>query len=510
MHRSRIISSIRGRTNTSTKTSRVPRVRWDDDDPGLPIKFGPCANDEYEPVPLSSVVREAVRRARIECDDNARRTGVSRRRFLLSACAAATTLLALDACTSEAAKHSGKGKPGGHYRIPSEATTEPSVANDALGGHELIFDVQNHLLDYSLDPHSRDEAFFGADFPQARCGEADPHDCFSVEHFLEELFLKSDTSMAIVSSLPIRAEHSAESIEVRDKARRVAHTVCHDDRVLIQGEAHPTLSPAADAFAAMEQMVHRYPLAAWKVYTHEPGPPWWLDDHEAGLARVGEAFIRKAVELGIPRICVHKGLVGGRYASPVDIGPAARTHADVAFLVYHSGYDIGRDEGPYTEATAGAGVNRLITSMQRAGVGPNQNVYAELGTTWYRLFQAPDQAAHVLGKLLRYVGEDNVLWGTDSIWYGSPQDQIQALRGFEISTELQERYGYPPLTDARKAKIFGQNALRVYGVQPISGKCTFTREELAEARLAMAGSHRTYGPSTPAAARTLKASRARV
>jgi len=28
-------------------------VRWDDDDPGLPIKFGPCANDEYEPPPLS-------------------------------------------------------------------------------------------------------------------------------------------------------------------------------------------------------------------------------------------------------------------------------------------------------------------------------------------------------------------------------------------------------------------------------------------------------------------------
>jgi predicted TIM-barrel fold metal-dependent hydrolase len=482
-------------------------VRWEDDDPGLPIKFGPCANDEYEPVPLSPVVREAIRRARQECDDQARRTGVSRRRFLLSACAAATTLLALDACTSEAAKHRGLAQPGGRYRIPKEATTEPSVANGALGGHEFIFDVQNHLLDYSLDPHSRDEAFFGADFPQALCGDADPHDCFSVDHFLEEIFLKSDTSMAIVSSLPIRPEHSAESIQVRDKARRVAHAVCHDDRVLIQGEAHPTLYPLPDALAAMEQMAHTYPLAAWKVYTHQPGPPWWLDDHEAGLAPVGAAFIRKAVELGIPRICVHKGLVGGPYASPVDIGPAARTHPDVAFLVYHSGYDIGGNEGPYTEATANMGVNRLITSMQRAGIGPNQNVYAELGTTWYRLLQAPDQAAHVLGKLLRYVGADNVLWGTDSIWYGSPQDQIQALRTFEISTEFQDRYGYPALTEALKAKIFGQNALRAYGVHPITGKCTFTRQDLAQARLTSAVSHRTYGPSTPAAARTPRTAR---
>ena len=479
-------------------------MRWDDDDPGLPIKFGPCANDEYVPVPLSPVVRETIRRAREQCDDNARRTGVSRRRFLLSACAAATTLLALDACTSEAAKHHGKPKPGGAYTIPPEATTEPTVAHDALGGTEFIFDVQNHLLDYSIDPRSRDEAFFGADFPQARCGEADPHDCFSVSHFLEEIFLKSDTSMAIVSSLPIRPEHSPETIQIRDKARRVAHALCHVDRLLIQGEAHPTLYPLADALGAMEQMANTYPVSAWKVYTHQPGPPWWLDDHDASLATVGEAFIRKAVELGIPRICVHKGLVGGRYASPVDIGPAARTHPDVAFVVYHSGYDIGGFEGPYTPSTANIGVNRLITSMQRAGIGPNQNVYAELGTTWYRLLQQPDAAAHVLGKVLRYVGEDNVLWGTDSIWYGSPQDQIQALRTFEISPELQARYGYPPLTTALKAKIFGQNAARLHGVEPITTACTFTREQLAQVRLTSATSHRTYGPSTPTQARSGK------
>ena len=45
----------------------------------------------------------------------------------------------------------------------------------------------------------------------------------------------------------------------------------------------------------------------------------------------------------------------------------------------------------------------------------------------------PDSAAHAMGKLFKHVGEDNVLWGTDSIWYGSPQDQIQAFRTFQIS-----------------------------------------------------------------------------
>ena len=203
-------------------------------------------------------------------------------------------------------------------RTPRRTRRSP---NDALGGSEVIFDVQNHLLDYTLDPQSRDEAFFGADFPQARCGDADPHDCFSVDHFLEEIFIKSDTSMAIASSLPIRPEHSPESIQVRDKARRISHAVCHDERLLMQGEAHPTLAPTPSGSPRWSSRPRRYPLAAWKVYTHQPGPPWWLDDHEAGLAQVGEPFIRKAVELGIPRICVHKGLVSGRYGSPVDIGP---------------------------------------------------------------------------------------------------------------------------------------------------------------------------------------------
>ena len=75
----------------------------------------------------------------------------------------------------------------------------------------------------------------------------------------------------------------------------------------------------------------------------------------------------------------------------------------------------------------------------------------------------PTTAAHLLGKLLTHVGQDNVLWGTDSIWYGSPQDQIQAFRSFQIAPELIEAHGYPVLTPALKAKVFGLNGARVYG-----------------------------------------------
>ena len=114
---------------------------------------------------------------------------------------------------------------------------------------------------------------------------------------------------------------------------------------------------------------------------------------------------------------------------------------------------------------------------------------------------SPEQAAHVLGKLLVAVGEDNVLWGTDSIWYGSPQDQIQAFRAFEISEELQERFGYPALTPEVKAKVLGLNAARLYGVDPLEAPCRPSREEREAQRASHPAANRTYGPTTAAAVR---------
>ena len=121
------------------------------------------------------------------------------------------------------------------------------------------------------------------------------------------------------------------------------------------------------------------------------------------------------------------------------------------------------------------------------GIGPGSNVYPELGSTWRLAMRNPDSAAHTIGKLVKHCGEDNVLWGTDSIWYGSPQDQIQAFRTFQISPELQERHGYPRMTPALRAKIFGRNALKIYPVDAAAlrkhvrtDRVTRAREEYRE------------------------------
>jgi predicted TIM-barrel fold metal-dependent hydrolase len=479
-----------------------------DDDPGLPIKFGPCSNGEYDPQPLSSIVREAIRRARQACDDNARATGMSRRNFLLSVCGAATTLLALNACSRDEARSRGRRDPGGSYEVPTTATTDPDVAREALAGNEFVFDVQGHFLEYRVNPAAQHGRDFWDGFPQQYCGEDDPRMCFSITHFMEEVFLKSDTSMVVLSALPIVPAGSPMSAELMDETRRLAAGLCRDERVLLHAQALPNVGDLQANLDAMAAAVDQYPIVAWKVFTNYPdlwdgsNNAWRLDDGDPTLAPVGNAFVEQAIDLGVPIICAHKGFSqNSPHASPVDFGPAAAAHPDAKFLAYHSGYDPGLPEGPYDAAAADTGVNRLIASMLTSGVGPNQNVYAELGSTWWTLMGSPDEAAHLLGKLLVYVGEDNVLWGTDALFYGAPQDQIQAFRAFQISPELQEQYGYPTLTDEIKRKILGLNALKLHDVDPITVPCPFTREELEQIRLTLPSGNETFGPGTAAETR---------
>ena len=127
--------------------------------------------------------------------------------------------------------------------------------------------------------------------------------------------------------------------------------------------------------------------------------------------------------------------------------------------MYHSGYERDPDgaEGAF-DPIAPSGVDRLVASARAHGIGPGGNVYAELGSTWFLVLRRPVEAAHVLGKLLVQFGPERILWGTDSTWYGSPQPLIDAFRAFTIPERMQAEFGYPPLTDAVKARILGANA----------------------------------------------------
>ena len=205
--------------------------------------------------------------------------------------------------------------------------------------------------------------------------------------------------------------------------------------------------------------------------------------------------MQRAMDTGVRIVCAHKGLTGGPNtgwdgpSSPRDIGPAAKAFPDINFLAYHSGYeprDGDQEEGPYSEETAHVGTNRLITSLKDAGIGPGGNAYAELGATWFLLMAHPREAAHVMGKLLSEIGEDNILWGTDCVVLGgSPQPMIDAFRAFQIPEEYRQLYGYPQLTPTAKEKILGLNAARLYGMDPKQVRAATRNDDLAWVKAAM-------------------------
>lgn len=429
----------------------------------LPIELGPISNDEYVPPPQPPVLKEAERRARELIDRQARRRGLSRRDFLRTTMATAAVLLVLDACSSEQQASRGRSS-GGRLRVPEEATVEPDAATETLGGNEFVFDVQTHFLQYDLE---RPGGNFGGGFPQANCGTADARACFDIEHYLDALFRNSDTTLAVVSAIPASDNNGPLSTARMAEGRAAAEQLCGDNRVILHGQALPAVGNVEAQLDAMSALVRDYPVGAWKVYTHSPNR-WFLDDHDPSLPQVGHAFLDHVRDTGVKTVCVHKGL-GGTYASPVDLGPAARDYPDIAFVAYHSGYEISVPEGPYNPD--GAGVDRFVRTVTDNRIAAQGNVYAELGSTWFNVMRAPETAAHVLGKVCSAVGTDNVLWGTDSIWYGSPQPQIEAFRVFEITPEYQDRFGYPALTPGVKRQILGRNAARLYKLSSIPAAC---------------------------------------
>jgi hypothetical protein len=94
------------------------------------------------------------------------------------------------------------------------------------------------------------------------------------------------------------------------------------------------------------------------------------------------------------------------------------------------------------------------------------NVYGDLGQIFAQSTVAdPRVCAAMLGQLVAGLGADHLVWGSDAIWTGSPQWQIEALRRLEIPEEMQKKHGFKPLGPADgpvKSAILGENNARLY------------------------------------------------
>lgn len=442
----------------------------DPDGTRLPVKIDSTSNGEFRPVPLDAVNRRANALAQQRASENARRLGLSRRAFMVSACGAASTLLAFNAANAAA------GRNGGFFELDSTAALDADEAAAGLAGTEFVFDVQGHFV---------------GEHGIGRTGLGDS------DKFIKDIFLDSDTDMIVLSFIPSRREKELLTIQEADTTRRIVEQLDGSHRLLLHGRANPNQDGDLEG---MDELAETWGIAAWKCYTQwgPDGRGFFLHDEDTGIR-----LIEKARALGVRNICVHKGLPFSQnsyeHSLASDIGIVAKRFPDVNFLVYHSGFVPGQPGGPYDPAS-GEGVDKLIRSVEANGVARNANVYAELGSTWRYNMRDPNSATHIIGKLVKYIGEKNVLCGSDCIWYGSPQDQIQALRTFQISNEYQDKYGYAKITPELRAQIFGLNAAAVYSVELGEVLRTAQTDPIAQRREAYREDpdphFQTFGPKT--------------
>jgi hypothetical protein len=407
-----------------------------------------AASDEYAPVPWSARDRRALARLAVDLPTRARAVGMATDEYRFDRRGTAATLRAIDA------EHGG-----GFFAVPELATFDVAAAEAAFGGVAPVVDVQTHLVDpqrWSGAHAAALAGFLTMVDPDRWPAGVDPH-AIDAGAWAGLVFGASETAIALLTSTPGPAESNVLTNAQIASARDVVDRYADSGRVLTHAIVHPNLG--ASELDAMVDWSETCRPSGWKCYTLW-GPPtaasptggWFLDDEEVGFP-----FLERVRQLGPRVVAAHKGLGGPipdasvAAASPRDIGPAAAAFGDIDFVVYHSGYerDPEGQEGPYDPGA-------------RAPRGAN--VYAELGTTWFLMLRRPLEAAHVLGKLLAALGPERILWGTDSVWYGSPQPLIDAFRAFEIPARLQEQFGYPPLDAAAKEHILGVNARRVYGI----------------------------------------------
>ena len=432
----------------------------------VPPLLRPASSDEYAPVPWLVRDHRAFARFADDVAERARAIGMTADDYPFDRRGTAATLRAIDA------EHGG-----GFFSVPEAATLDVAAAEAAFAGTAPVVDVQTHLVDPARWSGSHAAAlagFLAMVDPQRWPGEIDPH-AIDAAAWAALVFGASETAVALLTSTPGTAESNVLTNPQIAAARDVVDRYAGSGRVLTHTIVHPNLGRSE--LDAMEEWRETCRPSGWKCYTlwgpatkSSPTGGWFLDDEEVGLP-----FLERVRALGPRVVAAHKGLGGPipdasvAAASPRDIGPAAVAFPDIDFVVYHSGYErdpVGQ-EGPYVASEDGLparGVDRLVESLARHSIGAAANVYAELGSTWFLMVRRPREAAHVLGKLLVALGPERILWGTDSVWYGSPQPLVDAFRAFHIPEAMQEQYGYPPLDTATKERILSVNARRVYGI----------------------------------------------
>ncbi|MCH8332641.1 amidohydrolase family protein [Candidatus Sumerlaeota bacterium] len=461
-----------------------------------PVPTQEVSNEEFIPRPQSKKQRHVEHLIGLRGEENAKKLGMSRRDFMRTSMGTATAFLAMNAVH------------GNQIDVEPEEALEPEAAADRFPkGEYFIIDDQGHYSsNYELGKDGpggmgmgnlRAMKFMrdaGYDFAATAEGT-------SFHNFIKEMFFDSETSMLMLAGLEDYEEQRDEEGKVlqdwersslgmaswnMSRRKKDINAMAGGQRVLCQSNCAPNHywdkarnRPDYPAlYEQMEREVKLYGADSWKWYCHtDPagsGTGYQLDDDWAA------AFYEYSRKLGQKIFCVHKGFASmsrtmGQLANPKDVEKAALENPDFTFVIYHSGLKaipgIPSDDAEqirksleFDPTTGDFEWHRVLMDIKLRNPQID-NVYCELGSSFGLLaLLDPLLCQHFMGKNIKYFGADHVVWGTDCIWWGSPQWMIDYMKRFQISDELCDKFGYAKITKEDKAKIFGENAARIWGI----------------------------------------------
>ena len=485
---------------------------------GMPIPTQIVSNGEYMPPPQTEKQKRVEARTLELADGAAKKLGLSRRQFLAGTGGTAAALLAMNEVFGqffdvkpiemfEAAAWAATGAPTNLFVFDDQTH---AVRGSMPGPAALRAVAQGPTAPgFTSNPFNPDGLHDELGRPwsswsPALVGAPIGPDAFHLGNYIKNMFVDSQVTVAILSNvtpgtiqLPGEAAPrppksipdslagailtAEQTVAVRDFVNRIAGST----RLL----GHGLLFPGVGNRDYMQFQIDNYKPDSWKGYNinraakldSDPRSEmqrWQLDDE--AVAYPTYDLITKNKEMlktrpGFFNICVHKGLSpepapDPKLGHPSDVPKAAKDWPQLNFVIYHS---CIQPRFFYSESMRAIRAGRLRNGVPDINwttafaqlAAPYSNVYAEIGTTFAStVITFPTVCAHILGQLVKYFGPDRVVFGSDSIWYGSPQWQIEALWRFQIPEEMRKRWGYPELTETAKRKILGLNSARLYGL----------------------------------------------
>ena len=479
-----------------------------------PMPSQVISNEEITPPPISKEQSQVEHLTMKWGEENAKKIGMDRRDFMRTSMGMATMAMASNAVW------------GPHWEVDAQEAFDPAVTEEKYPkGEYFIVDVQAHFTNAyeraiargqitEENPRGQERAtgFRKRQF-LADMGidlKNDPY-ASSFQNWIKEMYFDSETNMTVISGTPQREfpqrdddgkvlegyDRGGSGLSSHNMSRRgrQLNEIAGSQRAVWQSNCAPNHywnreknEPDWNAlYEQMEREVKVYDSSSWKWYCHtDPGRSgngFQIDDDNAF------AFYDKARELGLKVFSVHKGYRNqsrtlGHLANPKDTEKAALQNPDLTFIIYHSAIMLSPVD-PTIEFDPETGEflwhNVLIDIKKRNPELTNLNV--ELGSAFnLAAVMNPELCQHLMGRNLKYYGADHIIWGTDCLWWGSPQWCIDLMKRFTIREELIEKHDYPQITKEDKAKIFGLNAARIYNIDAEAKRNAFPADALSAFR----------------------------